>query len=175
MGRLRNYFAYGSNINLEQMAHRCPDAKVVGVVTLENYELVFRGSSPFSGCGNIEPREGGVVYGLLWQITPQCEEALKRYEGYPHFYDQQTVSVRDAEGKKHTAMVYVMTKQRALVPASPTRSYIACIRDGYVQNGMDLQAFEEALKGCREEIAALREKEQKSVPKQTRKNNHYER
>lgn len=23
------YFAYGSNINLEQMAHRCPDAQIV--------------------------------------------------------------------------------------------------------------------------------------------------
>ena len=38
------YFAYGSNINLEQMAHRCPDAQIMGPVTLENYELQFRGS-----------------------------------------------------------------------------------------------------------------------------------
>ena len=26
----RLYFAYGSNINLDQMAHRCPAAQVVG-------------------------------------------------------------------------------------------------------------------------------------------------
>lgn len=38
------YFAYGSNINLEQMEHRCPDALLVGPVTLQNYELQFRGS-----------------------------------------------------------------------------------------------------------------------------------
>ncbi len=38
------YFAYGSNINLDQMAQRCPDAQVVGPVTLENYELLFRGN-----------------------------------------------------------------------------------------------------------------------------------
>lgn len=37
------YFAYGSNINLEQMEHRCPDAQLVGPVTLQNYELQFRG------------------------------------------------------------------------------------------------------------------------------------
>ena len=36
------YFAYGSNINLEQMDYRCPDATVVGPVVLENYELLFR-------------------------------------------------------------------------------------------------------------------------------------
>ena len=38
------YFAYGSNINLDQMAFRCPDATVIGPVTLENYELLFRGN-----------------------------------------------------------------------------------------------------------------------------------
>lgn len=36
------YFAYGSNINLNQMEHRCPDASVVGPVTLEGWELLFR-------------------------------------------------------------------------------------------------------------------------------------
>lgn len=40
------YFAYGSNINLSQMAYRCPDAKVVEPVVLEGYELLFRGSGP---------------------------------------------------------------------------------------------------------------------------------
>ena len=38
------YFAYGSNLDLEQMAQRCPDAEIVGPVRLENYELRFRGS-----------------------------------------------------------------------------------------------------------------------------------
>ena len=33
------YFAYGSNINLRQMAVRCPDAQVVEPAVLENYEL----------------------------------------------------------------------------------------------------------------------------------------
>ena len=36
------YFAYGSNLDLEQMAQRCPDAEIVGPVRLENYELRFR-------------------------------------------------------------------------------------------------------------------------------------
>ena len=38
------YFAYGSNLDLEQMAQRCPDAETVGPVRLENYELRFRGN-----------------------------------------------------------------------------------------------------------------------------------
>lgn len=72
------YFAYGSNINLEQMAHRCPDARLMGPVTLEDYELRFRGH----GFATVAPGKGGVVHGLLWKLTPQCEQALDLYEGY---------------------------------------------------------------------------------------------
>ena len=35
------YFAYGSNMNLDQMAFRCPDAEVVGVVRVDDYRLTF--------------------------------------------------------------------------------------------------------------------------------------
>ena len=59
------YFAYGSNINLDQMAQRCPDAQVVGPVTLENYELLFRGNLRGAGVATIAPREGSTVYKYL--------------------------------------------------------------------------------------------------------------
>ena len=36
------YLAYGSNINLEQMAFRCPDSKVVTTGMISDYELQFR-------------------------------------------------------------------------------------------------------------------------------------
>ena len=39
----RYYFAYGSNMNLEQMKYRCPAAEVVENVRLEDYRLAFRG------------------------------------------------------------------------------------------------------------------------------------
>ncbi len=51
------YFAYGSNINLEQMEYRCPAAKAVGPVILENYELLFRGNTRGNGVATIAPRE----------------------------------------------------------------------------------------------------------------------
>lgn len=81
------YFAYGSNINLEQMDYRCPDATVVGPVVLENYELLFRRG----GFATIEPKKGERVHGLLWSITPECERSLDLYEGYPRFYDRVMV------------------------------------------------------------------------------------
>ena len=37
----KEYFAYGSNLNFEQMAYRCPEATAVGTAKLDGYELAF--------------------------------------------------------------------------------------------------------------------------------------
>ena len=37
------YIAYGSNMNIRQMAWRCPMAEVVGTARLKGYRLLFRG------------------------------------------------------------------------------------------------------------------------------------
>ena len=84
------YFAYGSNLDLEQMAQRCPDALLVGPVTLQNYELQFRGS----GFATVAPKKDCVVHGLLWKLTPSCEQSLDRYEGYPRHYIKEAVTVQ---------------------------------------------------------------------------------
>ena len=152
MAKTRLYFAYGSNINLEQMAYRCPAAKVIGPVTLEGYELTFRGRMDGSGVANIEPKEGASVPGLLWRITPQCEIALDRYEGTPRLYVRQDVTVRDSKGKRHTVMAYVMTdlfREAAL----PSPFYFNGIREGYRQNGMDETPLADALTQCRREVS----------------------
>lgn len=125
------YFAYGSNINLDQMAYRCPDASVVGPVVLEGWELLFRRS----GFATIAPKEGETVQGLLWSITPECERSLDRYEGYPHFYDKKMVTVRDSEGRSLSVMAYIMD-ERYREPMLPTDTYYNGILEGYRQNGL---------------------------------------
>ncbi len=135
----RLYFAYGSNINQEQMAHRCPDAQVVGPVALDGYELIFRRG----GFATIAPCESGRVHGLLWSITPDCERSLDRYEGYPRFYDKQMVSVRDGEGRSLSVMAYIMD-ERFKEPMLPTTSYYNGILEGYRQYGLPLTALKKA-------------------------------
>ena len=49
----KEYFAYGSNLNFDQMAYRCPEATVVGTAKLDGYELAFR-----RGYLTILPKEG---------------------------------------------------------------------------------------------------------------------
>ena len=94
----KEYFAYGSNLNFEQMAYRCPEATVVGTAKLDGYELAFR-----RGYLTILPKEGASVEGLIWSVTDHDESQLDCYEGYPTFYvmnkEKTTeVSLEDAIG-----------------------------------------------------------------------------
>ncbi|HIS18262.1 MAG TPA: gamma-glutamylcyclotransferase, partial [Candidatus Coprovivens excrementavium] len=38
------YFAYGSNLNIEEMNKRCPSSNILGSTILKDYKLVFKGS-----------------------------------------------------------------------------------------------------------------------------------
>ena len=58
------YFAYGSNMNLDQMAYRCPAAEAVCTAKLEGYELFFAGR-PGNGVASIRPKQGGTVVGVV--------------------------------------------------------------------------------------------------------------
>lgn len=134
------YFAYGSNINLEQMEHRCPDARLVGPVTLEDYELQFRGN----GFATVAPRESSVVHGLMWKLPPTSEQTLDRYEGYPRHYIKETVTVQTADGLKIPVMAYIMAEPMCRQPALPSPHYYRAIQQGFEANGLPVESLEEA-------------------------------
>lgn len=159
------YFAYGSNINLEQMAWRCPGAEVFGSAALEGYELLFRGNSRRgSGVATIAPKEGSQVYGLLWRITPGNEASLDIYEGYPSLYEKETLTVRTPNDRSFAVMAYVMTDELLLVPAPPSLSYYNGIKEGFVDNDLPMEPLRDALQHCYKEIAAL-DKQAEKLPK----------
>ncbi len=161
--RERLYFAYGSNINLDQMAHRCPDARVVGPVVLEGYELLFRGG----GVATIAPKEEEKVTGLLWSITPECERSLEQYEGYPRFYDKRKVTVRDAQGRSLSVMAYVMD-ERFREPMMPSDSYYNGILEGYRQNGLPVAELKRAWEHAAQEVNAMTKQVNKQFIQRTR-------
>lgn len=137
----RLYIAYGSNLNLPQMAFRCPAAEVAGKSELKGYELLFRGGRR-GAVATVEPKDGGSVPVLLWKIREADEEALDRYEGYPHFYEKQMMEV-ELDGKPVSAMVYVMTPGHEF--GIPSDYYADVIREGYETAGFDLQSLEDAI------------------------------
>jgi len=135
------YLAYGSNLNLEQMGERCPDAAVIGTTILHDYQLLFRGGR-HSGVATIEMKRGSSVPVLLWQITEKCEKALDRYEGHPHLYRKKRLLV-NLDGDELVAMAYVMNEGPPL--AMPDAYYYSTILDGYNDCGFDEGILKQAV------------------------------
>ena len=145
------YIAYGSNLDVDQMLGRCPDAIEIGSDVIKDYELLFRGNSRRYGVATIEPREGSSVPVGIWSISEDDERALDWYEGWPRLYEKQTFHVR-VKGREIPAMAYIMTPGHRI--AEPTRAYLDTIARGYEDFGFDLvplmQAAEEAKRRARE-------------------------
>ena len=145
--RNKLYLAYGSNLNLEQMANRCPTAKVVGNSKINGYRLLFRGAHA-GAVATIEPFKGESVPVLAWEITPADEAALDRYEGWPFLYRKETIKVR-LNGKTVQAMVYIMNEGRPL--GQPSCYYYSTILDGYKSAGFDVEMLRKAVADSFEE------------------------
>ena len=141
MSSKKYYIAYGSNLNLEQMKRRCPTAQVVGVSELVGYKLTFKGALT-NAYATIEESTDCTVPVLIWELQPQDEKALDRYEGYPSFYfkEMHTVVVNK---ESIEAMVYIMNKKYKV--GFPSADYFDVIRKGYNDNGLRIEYLEKSL------------------------------
>lgn len=139
MGKL--YIAYGSNLNLAQMAVRCPSATIYGVGRLNNWELIYKGKAN-NAHATIARKKDSYVPVLVWNIQPYDEKRLDVYEGYPLYYFKQNVMV-DVDGQKKKAMVYIMDPRQKI--AAPSAAYIKVIRQGYLDNQLDMKYLDHSL------------------------------
>ena len=142
------YVAYGSNLNLSQMAIRCPTAVIYKSGTLQNWEIIYRGE-PTNSYATIRKKEGSFIPVLIWTIQNSDEQALDRYENFPDLYKKETIVV-DCNGNKIEGMIYIMNQSEKV--GRPSLSYIETIRQGYIDNSFDLDYFEKTLEQNRMEL-----------------------
>jgi AIG2 family protein len=135
MSKKQLYIAYGSNINLEQMAYRCPHSRVVGTSEIKDFELEFR------GVATIVPKKGATVPILIWQLDDRDLPTLNKYEGYPSFYRQEKMPF-EMNGKSYEGMAYLMNRGTI---SPPSQQYYNTILQGYRENGLDESYLETAL------------------------------
>lgn len=136
------YFAYGSNLHVDQMRRRCPDSRLVGPAHLPRHELTFFGRSAaweWGGVANVEERERGRVPGAVYEVT---ERDLARLDQHENMYERLQVSVH-GRGTNHTAWVYRASRGRA--PSIPSSRYLATMAHGYGHHGHSLASLFEAL------------------------------
>lgn len=143
----RYYIAYGSNLNVPQMRVRCPGATILGTATLKDWELLFKGSLTGSYL-TIEQAAGGEVPVVIWEVTPEDEKNLDRYEGFPRFYYKKDIKVqvkgiRTGRRRMVTAFVYIMHEDRKL--GLPTNRYVKTCEEGYDTFYFDKKYLYEAI------------------------------
>src|SRR5512139_1628704 len=73
------YFAYGSNLNVQQMALRCPHAANPRPATLADHDWLINER----GVATVEPFDGSLVHGVVWQLTDHDLATLDSAEGVP--------------------------------------------------------------------------------------------
>jgi len=142
-------FAYGSNLDPDQMARRCSSARIIGPAYLHGYRLEFRGwSIAWDGAvANVAPARGQCVPGVVYLCRPSDIWALDRCEGHPSVYRRQTVDVVTDEGRKIRAQAYIMRKPPGI--NGPSAEYFRAIYRGYVVWGLPVRALTNAVKNGR--------------------------
>lgn len=144
---MKYYLAYGSNLNKQQMAYRCPDAEAVGTAMLKNYRLLFRGSKTGSYL-TVEPKRGCEVPLGVWLVNDEDEKALDRYEGFPTFYRKETVKVpchmtKTDKVETIEAIIYIMNERSPY--GMPSLTYDRVCRKGYNDFGFRMLYLNRAL------------------------------
>ena len=140
------YIAYGSNLNIRQMRHRCPGAVPVGVGYLKGWELFYAGSKT-GNYATIRKKKGKIVPVGVWKVSDDNIEALDRYEGYPGFYYKDHLLVHMVTQEHDLrGLVYIMNP---LAKAGiPSPGYVAVCREGYRDFGIAERLLDESLQAA---------------------------
>lgn len=126
------YIAYGSNMVQEQMAYRCPDARLIGTGYISGARMEFYLHATVEKTGDQRNR----VPVAVWEINDHDERSLDRYEGYPSYYIKETWLVRMSDGSQIEGMIYIMKMIRQSPPHS---QYYNGIADAYRKLGLRSQ------------------------------------
>lgn len=111
------YFAYGSNMDADAMAQRCPASRIIGTARLARHRFMIS----TDGYASVVRDQTRTVYGLLWDLALADVRALDRYEGLSSgLYTKGHVSVIAEQGARK-ALIYFGTSAQ---PGAPRPGYM---------------------------------------------------
>jgi gamma-glutamylcyclotransferase (GGCT)/AIG2-like uncharacterized protein YtfP len=121
------------------MKVRCPAARKACKLILPHGRLIFRGVADVD---IVKDDPDAKIQGGLWEITPECEKALDRFEGVAGgFYEKRYMLLR-VNNEKRRCLFY---KKRSNGVMRPYGGYYETILKGYEDFGLDVTFLKEAL------------------------------
>jgi gamma-glutamylcyclotransferase (GGCT)/AIG2-like uncharacterized protein YtfP len=137
------YFAYGSNMNPEQMASRCPGSIFAGIGKLKDRRFMIN----LNGVASIIPDSTGDVYGVVWSISVAHKLILDGFEGVEDkIYYEKIMQVSTDINELIDVLVYVATET---LPGLPREGYLEKILKGAKNFGLPPLYIEELSKWAR--------------------------
>jgi hypothetical protein len=112
------YFAYGSNMDVDAMARRCPRSKALGLARLERHRLAAMREGWLTAVRD----PSSAVHGVLWSLALSDVAALDRYEGLFEGLYAKLIQAVIAESSPKRAIAYFGANAG---PGVPRPAYIA--------------------------------------------------
>ncbi|HUT04406.1 MAG TPA: gamma-glutamylcyclotransferase family protein [bacterium] len=131
------YFAYGSNLDFEQMHNRCPSAVTIAMAILPEHRLAFTRFSEArnGGVADIVPAQVDHVQGALYDITDDDAVRLDGFEGVSDgCYERITVKITLRAGEVLEAYTYKASEQGLF---KPSKAYMQQIITGARYHQLD--------------------------------------
>lgn len=135
------YFAFGSNLDVDQMNDRVPGCVPIRAAYLDDVEICFRGSSRTWGGGvaSFQRAKGETLPGVLYANVDL--DVMDRYEGAPTYYQRCELTVRLDDGRKVKATTYY--KPTSFPRAAPSDAYLGTIAEAYGAWGFETDKLED--------------------------------
>lgn len=131
------HYAYGSNMDWEQMRRRCPSARFVGIAALPKHRLAFTRRSASRGCGVADavPDDDREVWGIVYEIDLRDVGSLDASEGFrpgraKNAYRREERHVFADGEKSRPLMVSVYFAEPQENPPPPNSEYRRLILSG---------------------------------------------
>lgn len=134
------YFAYGANMNSDQINQRAPGAKVVGVAALDGYDLAFFGRSERwdGGLENAVRQPGATLWGVVYELSGPAFDRLDAWQGVrldgTGDYFHSSADLRAIDGRTIAALMYRKSSLGDAV--TPSAEYLDHIVAGARAHGL---------------------------------------
>jgi len=137
----RLYFAYGSNMNPEQIHSCCRTPEIIAIASLKDYEMGFFGYSHVweGGVESVFPVPGQEVWGVIYRLNVEDGESLDLFQDVrlngTGLYFHYPVTVTDLSGFRYEE-VLLYKKNYLGVATLPSRAYMEHILEGAAFHGL---------------------------------------
>ena len=127
------YFAFGSNMDEQQMKNRKAEFAERQNGVMANWKLVFNKinrKKEGSGYANIVPEYGSIVEGIIYKVSEDAIRILDDWEGVPIAYHKKTMLVENSNKKSVDCIIYIANHSKTDNSLKPERKYLDHLLEG---------------------------------------------